>query len=204
MSGAPHGARVAPSAARNRAPIEAALRLALPDAGTALEIASGSGEHALWFAGAFPDIQWRPSDVDDEALASIEAWRQESGPTNLLAAIRIDAAEPSGWPAAAFDAVVCINMIHISPWRATQGLIRGAAQALKPGGALFLYGPYLEDDRPTAPSNEAFDQSLKARDPAWGLRRLEAVTALAAAHGFTRERRIEMPANNLGVVFRLG
>jgi SAM-dependent methyltransferase len=146
-------------------------------------------------------VLWRPSDPDPTALASIAAWREEAGLPNLAAALALDAADPSTWPTEPVDAVVCINMVHISPWAAAEGLMAGAGRLLTPGGRLFLYGPYIEADVPTAPSNLAFDESLKARDPAWGLRDLAEVQALAATSGLVRVERIAMPANNLVVVF---
>jgi SAM-dependent methyltransferase len=198
----PLDAAVSPAAARNRDPIAEVLRPRLPAAGTVLELASGSGEHAVHNARAFPQLTWRPSDFDPQALASIAAWRRAAALPNLLEPIRIDATAPDAWPLERADAVVCINMIHISPWAATVGLMQGARRLLPPGGGLFLYGPYLEDGVETAPSNLAFDQSLKDRDPSWGLRRLEAVTALAAEHALVFHERIAMPANNLMVVCR--
>ena len=193
--------RHAPATLRNRDAIAAVLVGILPPAGLVLEVASGSGEHALAFARAFPDLDWQPSDPDPAGLASIAAWRAESELANLRPPLALDAAAP-GWPIAAADAILCINMIHISPWTATQGLMAGAARLLPPGAPLFLYGPFLRDDMPTAPSNEAFDASLRSRDPLWGLRRLEDVAALAQSHGLALERVVEMPANNLSLVFR--
>jgi len=197
----PHGARASPSTARNREPILEVLRPRLAPAARVLEVASGAGEHAMFIAGALPQILWQPSDPDPVALASIAAWRGVSGLANLAAPIRLDAVDPASWPAGPFEAVVCINMIHISPWAATEGLMAGAGRVLAPGGRLFLYGPYVEADVATAPSNLAFDRSLKSRDPAWGLRDLADVTALAAASGLGFLERIAMPANNLIVVF---
>lgn len=199
---APPDAAVSPAAARNRDPIAEVLRPRLPVVGTVLELASGSGEHAVHNAQAFPGLQWRPSDYDLQALASIAAWRRHAGLPNLLEPVRIDAMAPQTWPVERADAVVCINMVHISPWAATQGLMQGAARLLPPGGGLFLYGPYLEDEVETAPSNLAFDLDLKRRDPRWGLRRLEDVTVLAAEQGLIFHERIAMPANNLVVVYR--
>ncbi|WP_372786631.1 DUF938 domain-containing protein [Phenylobacterium sp.] len=198
----PEGARVAPSTARNRQPILDVLRPRLPLGARVLEVASGAGEHALFLAAALPSLRWRPSDRDADALASIAAWRASSGLTNLAAPLRLDAADLATWPEEPFEAVVCINMIHISPWAATEGLMAGAGRALTSGGQLFLYGPYLEAGVETAPSNLAFDESLKRRDPAWGLRDLAQVTALAKTHGLGFAERIAMPANNLVVVFR--
>ena len=191
-----------PAAARNREPILEVLRAHLPPRARVLEAASGSGEHAVWFARALPEVRWRPSDRDAAALASISARREAEGPANLLAPIRLDAADPESWPDDQFDAIVCINMIHIAPWAAAEGLMRLAARVLEPGGLLYLYGPFREADRPFAPSNAAFDESLRSRDPAWGVRDREAVEALAQAQGLERVARAEMPANNLSLVFR--
>lgn len=173
----------------------------LPSAGTVLEVASGTGEHAVYFARRFPRLTWQPSDPDPDALGSIAAWAEEAGLGNLNAPVRIDA-RADEWPVAAADALLCINMVHISPWSATGGLIAGANRVLVPGAPLILYGPYREDGVPTAPSNEAFDLSLKARNPEWGLRLAEDVDALAQAHGFARTARYAMPANNLTLVYR--
>jgi cyclopropane fatty-acyl-phospholipid synthase-like methyltransferase len=197
----PDGARTSPATARNRQPILEALRPRLPAGARVLEVASGAGEHAVFLAEALPGVRWQPSDRDDEALASIAAWRTAAGLANLAPPLRLDAADLASWPEGPFEAVVCINMIHISPWAACEGLVAGAGRVLTPGGRLFLYGPFLEADVETAPSNLAFDQSLKARDPAWGLRDLAAVTALAGAHGLALAERIGMPANNLIVMF---
>jgi SAM-dependent methyltransferase len=193
--------REAPAAARNREPIAAVLREILPERGLVLEVASGSGEHAVHFARAFPKLLFQPSDPDPGALDSIRAWRVEAGLHNLLEPLRLDAAAP-GWPVEAADAILCINMIHISPWAATEGLMRRAGRVLTVGGPLVLYGPYRRADVPTAPSNEAFDESLKARNPEWGLRELEAVAAEADRNGLAFERLWEMPANNLTVLLR--
>lgn len=193
-------ARSAPAVARNRGPILEVLRRFLPAGARVLELASGTGEHALHVARALPGITWQPSDANAEALASIAAWRAAQGTPNLLAPIALDAADPATWPARA-DALVAINLIHIAPWAVTQGLFRGAAGLLPPDGVVILYGPYRETDLPTAPSNEAFDADLRARDPAWGLRQLDDVVAEAARNGFALARRIAMPANNLCLVF---
>jgi SAM-dependent methyltransferase len=197
----PEGARAAPSTARNREPILAVLRPRLPAGARVLEVASGAGEHAMFLAEALPTIAWQPSDRDAEALTSIAAWRATSGLPNLATPIRLDAADLATWPDGPVEVVLCINMIHISPWAASEGLMAGAAQVLTPGGRVFLYGPYIEADVETAPSNQSFDESLKSRDPAWGLRDLADVTALAAANGLRFGERIAMPANNLIVVF---
>jgi hypothetical protein len=193
--------RHAPATLRNRDAIVAVLRETLPKTGLVLEIASGSGEHAVHFAQAFSSLDWQPSDPEPAALASIDAWRAEAGLANLRSPLMLDTAA-GDWPVAHVDAILCINMIHISPWSATEGLMAGAARLLPAGAPLYLYGPYVRADAPTAESNLAFDASLRARDPAWGLRALEDVIALAARHGLTFDRLIEMPANNLSVVFR--
>jgi SAM-dependent methyltransferase len=197
----PVGGLSSPATARNREPILAVLEPRLAAGARVLEVASGAGEHAAFLAAAMPKVSWRPSDRDATARASIEAWRAQAGLGNLAAPVALDAADPASWPDAPVDAVVCINMIHIAPWAAAQGLMAGAGRLLAPGGRLFLYGPFLEADVATAPSNLAFDASLKARDPAWGLRDLADVTALAAAEGLRFVERIAMPANNLIVVF---
>lgn len=199
---APPGARTSPSTGRNRAPILEAFRPYLPSSGLVLEIAAGAGEHAVHMARALPDLQWRPTDPDADALASIAAWRDHVGLPNLLAPLRLDAADPDNWPVAHAEAVVNINMIHISPWAATEGLMAGAGRLLPAGGVVLLYGPYIEDGVATAPGNLAFDESLRRRNPAWGIRRLEDVAALAESHGLALAGRIEMPANNLAVVLR--
>jgi SAM-dependent methyltransferase len=186
------------SVERNRDPILAALRPLLPPTGLVLEVASGSGEHAAHFAAALRDLTFQPSDPNPEALASIDAWC--GGLPNVRPALDLDAAAP-GWPIKRADAVLCVNMIHIAPWTAAQGLVAGAGRVLRPGGLLALYGPFLRDGTPTAPSNAAFDAGLRARDPAWGLRRLEDVAALAAAAGFGPPAVTAMPANNLLVAF---
>ncbi|MCE3289699.1 MAG: hypothetical protein K0R83_1711 [Caulobacter sp.] len=190
-----------PATARNKDHILAVLRQHLPSNGLVLEIASGAGEHALHMATHLPDLTWQPTDPDPQALASIAAWR-EQGPPNLLPPLELDAARPETWPVQSADAVVCINMIHISPWAATEGLFAGADRVLPAGGVLVTYGPYLEDAVDTAPSNLAFDASLKSRNPAWGIRRREDLETLAAAHGLDLQARIAMPANNLSLVFR--
>jgi SAM-dependent methyltransferase len=197
----PPGARTSPSTARNRQPILDVLRPRLPPDARVLEVASGAGEHAMFLAQAMPGLRWQPTDRDPEALASIAAWRTTAGLANLAAPVRLDAADLASWPPGPFEAVVCINMIHISPWVASEGLMAGAGQVLAPGGRLFLYGPFLEAEVATTPSNLAFDQSLKARDPAWGLRDLAEVATLAAMQGLAFAEHIAMPANNLLVVF---
>ena len=193
--------RHAPATARNSAPIAAVLGQELPPNGTVLEVASGTGEHAVFFAREFPHLLWQASDPDADALASIAEWAAESGTINLLPPVRLDASE-ARWPVESADALVCINMVHISPWAATTGLFAGAARLLPAAAPVILYGPYRERDVPTAESNEAFDASLKARDPQWGLRLAEDVDALAQSHGFVRTARYAMPANNLMLAYR--
>jgi SAM-dependent methyltransferase len=194
-------ARSAPAAARNREPILCVLRDILPQPAHVLEIASGTGEHAVWFSSALVAVTWQPTDCDPEALRSIAAWRDIAGPPNLLPPLRLDAAADI-WPVTHADAVVAINMIHIAPWTATQGLIAGAAQVLNPGGLLFIYGPFREGGVHTTASNAAFDADLQAHDPSWGIRDLDEINTLASQHGFQAAERIAMPANNLSVVFR--
>ena len=194
--------RHAPATARNRDPIAAVLAEELPPAGAiVLEIASGTGEHAVHFAQGFPDHRWQPSDPDADARASIAGWREDAGLANLAPPLAIDASAGE-WPVEAVDAVLCINMVHISPVAATHGLLDGAAHLLDKGAPLILYGPYLEDEVETAPSNLEFDASLRSRDARWGLRDIAWLDAEAAARGFIRTRRVEMPANNLVLVYR--
>ncbi|MDG6078731.1 DUF938 domain-containing protein [Erythrobacter litoralis] len=193
--------RHAPAAARNAEPISEVLAHELPQSGLVLEIASGTGEHAVFMARGFPHLDWQPSDRDADGLASIEAWREDAGPANLLPPIAIDASAPT-WPIDHCDAILCINMVHISPWSATEGLLRGAGRLLANDRPLILYGPYIEQDVETAPSNLAFDASLKARDSAWGLREVSAMDRLARANGFRRSARYEMPANNIMLIYR--
>lgn len=193
----------APAAQRNRGPIGAVLAEELPQTGEVLEIASGTGEHAVHFARMFPDLRWQPSDPDPRALESIAAWAEESGLANLLPPLRLDAAR-GDWPVQAADALLCINMVHISPVEAALGLFAGAARTLGAEAPLILYGPYREAGVATAPSNLAFDQSLKARDPRWGLRDTGWMDDIAAGSGFARSRRVAMPANNLILVYRKG
>lgn len=192
----------APAALRNREPIAEVLAQELPASGTVLEIASGTGEHAVFFASRFPALRWQPTDPSAEALASIAAYRADYAGDNLAAPVMLDAAAPPTWPVSAADALVCINMVHISVWEATIGLFNGGAQVLGPEAPVILYGPYVEDAVETAASNLAFDQSLKARNPAWGLRNIADVDRVAAEHGFARSNRYAMPANNLTLVYR--
>jgi SAM-dependent methyltransferase len=193
--------RSAPAALRNREPIAEVLRDWLPKAGLVLEIASGTGEHAVHFARTFPRLEWQPSDVHPDALESIRAWREAAGLPNLRGPIAVDAAAPE-WPVGQADAVLSINMVHISPWAAALGLIDGAARVLPEGGPLILYGPWLKDDIATAQSNLAFDSDLRRRDPAWGLRRVEDFAAAAAPYGFEVLETRRMPANNLMLLLR--
>ncbi len=193
----------APATLRNREPIRQVLARELPASGTVLEVAAGTGEHAVFFAGAFPALAWQPTDPSDEALASIADYRADYAGSNLAAPLRLDAAQPDSWPVSEADAVVCINMVHISPWEATLGLFAGAVRVLgKSGGPLVLYGPYIEQGVETAPSNLQFDASLKARNPLWGLREAEALDALAAQRGMARSARYALPANNIILVYR--
>jgi hypothetical protein len=195
------GALTAPAVARNRELILAVLRRILPARGTVLEIASGSGEHAVHFAAALPHLTWQPADLDPDALRSIAAYRTGARLPNLLPPLALDAALPD-WPVRRADAVVSINMIHIAPWSAAQGLMAGAERILAAGDVLYLYGPFKEDGQHTAPSNAAFDASLRQRNPQWGVRDRGDVCNLAQRHGLALVERIAMPANNLSLVFR--
>jgi SAM-dependent methyltransferase len=192
----------APATARNRAPILDVLKRHLPARGVVLEVASGSGEHVAHFAQAFPDLVFQPSDPDPDGRASIDAWRAELALPNVRPAIVLDATAEA-WPVDAADAVLCINMIHIAPWSAAEGLVRGTARLLPKGGVLYLYGPFKRGGHHTAASNEAFDRSLRMQNSAWGVRDLEAVADLARAQGFSEPQIEQMPANNLSLVFRL-
>jgi len=199
-SALPH---VPPASARNAEPILGVLRRVLPASGLVLEIASGAGYHAAVFADAFPNLTWQPSDPDPEALTRIAENRDAAQRPNLQAPMQLDVtARP--WPVRHADAVVCINMIHISPWSATENLFTGAAELLAANNVLVTYGPYAIDGDFLAESNVAFDANLKARNPAWGIRDVRDVSALASRHGFTHEETVRMPANNLMLVFRRG
>lgn len=193
--------RHAPATLRNRDAIATVLTDWLPKAGRVLEVASGSGEHVVHFAAAFPHLDWQPSDSDPAGLTSIAAYRTEAGLANIAPPFALDAAA-SEWPIDRADAILCVNMVHISPWEAAQGLFAGAARLLASGAPLILYGPYTEPDVPTVESNLAFDASLRARNPAWGLRDMDDVKAAAAAAGLAFAERREMPANNLMLLFR--
>lgn len=192
--------RTSPAAQRNADPIAEVLRDVLPAQGLVLEVASGSGEHALHFARAFPHLLFQPTDADPVGLRSIAAWRSAEAAPNLLVPVHLDAASDR-WQVDAADAILCINMVHISPWAATLGVMDGAARLLPPGGPLYLYGAYFRDGEEPAPSNLAFDESLRSRNPEWGVRRLEQVVEAAAERGLTLNRVVEMPANNLSLVF---
>ena len=203
LTALPDGALASPASVRNAEPILKLLRAHLPKSGRVLEIAAGSGQHALTFANALPGLEWTPSDPSPDARASIAAWAAQAGAPNLQTPLALDCMDPTSWPEGQFEAVLCINMIHISPWAATEGLMKLAERALpRPGGLLYLYGAYREAEIPLAPSNEAFDANLKARDPAWGLRDRDEVIALARSHGLTLTLRTEMPANNISLLFR--
>jgi hypothetical protein len=193
--------RSAPATQRNREPILAVLARVLPSAGLVLEVASGTGEHACFFASKLPELTWQPSDLDDGNRASIAAWRDEAALPNLRAPLALDATS-ARWTIERADALVNINMIHIAPWAACEGLLRGAARVLPPGAPLVLYGPFRRGGRHTAPSNEAFDRGLRAQNAAWGVRDLDEVTRAAAAEGLPLAEIVEMPANNLSVIFR--
>ena len=217
--------RSAPAALRNREPIAKVLSEWLPEHGLVLEVASGTGEHATFFAERFPQLDWQPSDVDEGALASIGAWCAATVLPNIRDPVRLDAVDRR-WPISheavlsikidsdscdgqkaaekgGFDVILNLNMVHISPWSAALGLLDGAARVLKRGGALILYGPWLQAGVETAPSNLAFDQQLRERDPEWGLRRVEDFDAAASERGFALEQTRAMPANNLMLLYRL-
>ena len=191
----------APAVERNRAPIVEVLRKVLPERGLALEIASGSGEHAIYFAQQFPRLAFLPSDPDETARNSIAAWIGASNLSNILPPIALDAAAAS-WPVEKADAIICINMTHISPWAATEGLFKGAARLLAPGALLYLYGPYKRGGAHTADSNQAFDDWLHENNPQWGVRDLDLVSDCAARNDFSKPEIVEMPANNLSLLFR--
>jgi len=193
--------RSAPAALRNREPIAEVLREWLPLSGLIIEIASGTGEHASYFAERFPNLEWQPSDVHSDALSSIEAWQRESGLANLRPPVVLDAAS-ADWPVDRADALLSINMVHISPWASALGLIDGAARLLPAGAPLILYGPWIQADVATAPSNLDFDADLKRRDPQWGLRRVEDFAAAAEVRGLQLTETRAMPANNLMLLWR--
>ncbi len=191
----------APAAARNREPIAAVLREWLPESGLVLEVASGTGEHAVHFARCFPELEWQPSDPSSAALASILAWQRAEGLANLRQPIAFDACDLP-WPVARADALLCINMAHISPWEASLALIEGATQVLSDSAPLILYGPWIVEGISTAPSNLAFDADLRARNPSWGLRRVSDFAAAAEQRGLLLVGERLMPANNMMLQFR--
>jgi hypothetical protein len=193
--------RSAPAALRNRQPIAEVLSEWLPATGLVLEVASGSGEHAIYLAERFPALDWQPSDIHPDALQSIAAWRLESGLPNVREPLVLDAGQP-GWPVARADAVLSINMVHISPWASALGLINGAERLLASGAPLIMYGPWIKDGVPTVESNLAFDADLRRRDPEWGLRRVEEFAAAAGERGLILEATRPMPANNLMLLLR--
>ena len=195
------GRCLAASAERNKGPILDVLARVLPENGLVLEIGSGTGQHTAHFAKAFPRLDWQPSDVDAEMKRSISAWMRQEGLANVREPILLDLRKLP-WPVAAVEAIVCINVLHVAPWAATQALFHGARDVLRPGGCLFVYGPYRRDGRHTAPSNQRFDAELRAFDPEWGVRDLDDVTEVAALAGFARADVVDMPANNLSLVFR--
>lgn len=193
----------APAVARNKQAILDVLRRVLPPAGVVLEVASGSGEHVVHFAAALPDLQWQPSDAEPKALRSVAAHAKAVGLPNILPPVPLDVhAEP--WPIARADAVLAINMVHIAPWSATESLMAGAGSILPEGGLLYLYGPFCVAGAHTAESNAAFHADLRARNPAWGVRDVEAVSAVARAQGLNLAERIPMPANNVSLIYRKG
>lgn len=193
--------RHAPAAERNKQPILDVMRRVLPASGTVLEVASGTGQHVAHFASALPALTWQPSDRTDQEFASIVAWCASTVASNARPPLVLDVTrEP--WPLATVDAIFCANMIHIAPWQACLGLLRGAGRHLAPGAPLVLYGPFRIGGEHTAPSNAAFDADLRARDPAWGVRDLDEVARVAASHGLELEERVAMPANNLTVILR--
>lgn len=188
--------RSSPAAQRNLAPIIAVLEGWLPASGTVLEVASGTGEHAAAFAEHFPELDWQPSDPDPDALRSIAAWRGADGSDNLAPPIALDVRDGE-WPIDRANAIIAINMVHISPWIASLGLLNGAARLLESGAPLILYGPWIEQGVATAPSNLAFDSDLRARDAEWGLRDIDSFAQVARERGFSLAERRPMPANNL-------
>lgn len=198
----PDGRLSAPAADRNKGPILEVLKRVLPERGFVLEIASGTGQHVVHFAAALRQLQWQPSEPDPDMRSSIAAWIGQSGLANVLPPLDLDVCAPD-WPIEHADAVLCINMAHITPWRATLCLLGGAARVLSPGGVLILYGPYRRNGRHTAPSNESFDRQLRGADPEWGVRDMEAVEEAARQSGLIREEIVPMPANNFTLVLRM-
>ena len=195
------GRCLATSAERNKGPILDVLARLLPESGLVLEIGSGTGQHIAHFARAFPRLDWQPSDIDAEMSRSISAWMRQEGLANVREPILLDL-QKLPWPVAGAQAIVCINVLHVAPWATTRALFVGAREVLCSGACLFLYGPYRREGRHTAPSNERFDAELRAFDPEWGVRDLESVTEVATLAGFVRSEVVDMPANNLSLVFR--
>ena len=195
--------RYAPAAERNRGPILEVLRRLVPHGARVLEVASGTGQHAAFFAAGLPATRWQPSEGDPSAIASITAWAQSEGASNVCEPVVLDAASPD-WPAGTFDVVYCSNLIHIAPWTCALGLLCGAQRHLSPGGLLVLYGPFRVDGRHTSQSNAVFDRGLRAQDPRWGVRDLREVEEKAAERNLSFREKVQMPANNLVVVFERG
>ncbi len=192
----------APAADRNKGPILDVLKQVVPRDAYVLELASGSGQHALFFSSELSGVRWQPSDLNPEAIASIKSYRAESDPERFLDPILVDASNPP-WGPTTLDAILCVNMIHISPWSASIGLFGGGAQSLKPGGVLVTYGPYRFGGVFTAPSNQAFDEDLKRRNPEWGVRDVNDLERVARERGFVLESTHSLPANNHLLVWRL-
>ncbi len=197
----PEDEKHAPATLRNRDAIVAVLQDVLPASGTVLEIASGTGEHAVYFGEKFPGLTWQPSDPDPEGCRSIAAWTKRAGVDNVLPPLQLDALAPQ-WDIAKPAAILCINMVHIAPWEASIGLFGKAALLLDSGSNFYLYGPYFRGDAPTAQGNLDFDRSLKSRNLRWGIREVDDMDALATKNGFTRTDLVEMPANNLSLIYR--
>ncbi len=194
--------RFSPASERNKDPILDVLRGVVPAQGRVLELSAGSGQHTVHFAAAFTGVEWQPSDIDESALLSVAAHRDEAALANVLDPMRVDVTALD-WGVDAVDVVLSINMIHITPWACSQGLFAGAARVLRSGGALVTYGPYNVDGAFTSDGNARFDASLRSRDPRWGIRDLADLLGLAEAAGFMREAVVDMPANNKTVIYRL-
>lgn len=202
--GPPDARQYAPAAARNAGAILAVLGAHLPPAGRVLEIGSGTGQHVVAFARAHAALTWQPSDPDPDARASIAAWTAHAGLANVHPPLDLDVMAPD-WERSIdgpYQGIVCINLLHIAPWTACQGLMAGAGRLLAPGAPLYLYGAFKQDGRHRTPSNELFDRSLRFRDPAWGVRDLEAVAECGAVHDLDLATVVAMPANNLSVILR--
>lgn len=197
----PEDEKHAPATLRNRDAIIAVLQEVLPDSGTVLEVASGTGEHAVYFGEKFPDLTWQPSDPDPDGCRSIAAWTKRAGVGNVLPPLQLDALALR-WDIEKPSAILCINMVHIAPWEASIGMFEKAALLLEPGSSFYLYGPYFRGDAPTAQGNLDFDRSLKSRNLRWGIREVADMDALATKNGFTRADLVEMPANNLSLIYR--